>query len=91
MYGLINIGFGNVISGDRVIAIVNPESAPLKRLKEEAKDEGKLIDATYGRKTRAIIITDSNHIILSAIQPETIAQRFKQSMIEIEETLSKVR
>jgi len=91
VYGLINIGFGNVISGDRVIAIVNPESAPLKRLKEEAKDEGKLIDATYGRKTRAIIITDSNHIILSAIQPETIAQRFKQSMIEIEETLSKVR
>ncbi len=91
MYGLINIGFGNVISGDRVIAIVNPESAPLKRLKEEAKDEGKLIDATYGRKTRAIIITDSNHIILSAIQPETIAQRFKESMIEIEETLSKVR
>jgi len=91
VYGLINIGFGNVISGDRVIAIVNPESAPLKRLKEEAKDEGKLIDATYGRKTRAIIITDSNHIILSAIQPETIAQRFKESMIEIEETLSKVR
>jgi len=61
MYGLINIGFGNVISGDRVIAIVNPESAPLKRLREEAKDEGKLIDATYGRKTRAILITDSNH------------------------------
>ncbi len=91
MYGLINIGFGNVISGDRVIAIVNPESAPLKRLKEEAKGEGKLIDATYGRKTRAILITDSNHIILSAIQPETIAQRFKQSLIEIEESLSKVR
>ncbi|MFN3284094.1 MAG: DUF370 domain-containing protein, partial [Pseudothermotoga sp.] len=89
--GLINIGFGNVISGDRVIAIVNPESAPLKRLKDEAKDEGKLIDATYGRKTRAILITDSNHIILSAIQPETIAQRFKQSMIEIEENLNKVR
>lgn len=91
MYGLINIGFGNVISGDRVIAIVNPESAPLKRLKDEAKDEGKLIDATYGRKTRAILITDSNHIILSAIQPETIAQRFKQSMLEIEESLNKVR
>ncbi len=91
MYGLINIGFGNVISGDRVIAIVNPESAPLKRLKEEAKEEGKLIDATYGRKTRAILITDSNHIILSAIQPETIAQRFKQSLLEIEENLNKVR
>ncbi|MCD6102502.1 MAG: DUF370 domain-containing protein [Thermotogae bacterium] len=91
MYGLINIGFGNVISGDRVIAIVNPESAPLKRLREEAKDEGKLIDATYGRKTRAILITDSNHIILSAIQPETIAQRFVQSMLEIEESLGKTR
>ena len=91
MYGLINIGFGNVISGDRVIAIVNPESAPLKRLREEAKDEGKLIDATYGRKTRAILVTDSNHIILSAIQPETIAQRFVQSMLEIEESLGKTR
>lgn len=91
MYGLINIGFGNVIAGDRVIAIVNPESAPLKRMKEEAKNEGKLIDATYGRKTRAILITDSNHIILSAIQPETIAQRFKQSFLEIEELLHKMR
>jgi len=91
MYGLINIGFGNVIAGDRVIAIVNPESAPLKRMKEEAKNEGKLIDATYGRKTRAILITDSNHIILSAIQPETIAQRFKQSFLEIEELLHRMR
>ncbi len=91
MYGLINIGFGNVISGDRVIAIVNPESAPLKRMKEEAKSAGKLIDATYGRKTRAIIITDSNHVILSAIQPETIAQRFRQSFLEIEKTLMKLR
>ena len=61
MYGLINIGFGNVIAGDRVIAIVNPESSPVKRLKDEAKAAGKLIDATYGRKTRAILITDSNH------------------------------
>ncbi|MCD6267374.1 MAG: DUF370 domain-containing protein [Thermotogae bacterium] len=91
MYGLINIGFGNVVAGDRVIAIVNPESAPLKRMKEEAKSEGKLIDATYGRKTRAILITDSNHIILSAIQPETIAQRFKQSFLEIEELLHRMR
>ncbi len=91
MYGLINIGFGNVVAGDRVIAIVNPESAPLKRMKEEAKNEGKLIDATYGRKTRAILITDSNHIILSAIQPETIAQRFKQSFLEIEELLHRMR
>ncbi|MCD6450504.1 MAG: DUF370 domain-containing protein [Thermotogaceae bacterium] len=91
MYGLINIGFGNVIAGDRVIAIVNPESSPVKRLKDEAKAAGKLIDATYGRKTRAILITDSNHVILSAIQPETIAQRFRASMIEIEKSLEEMR
>ena len=91
MFGLINIGFGNVIAGDRVIAIVNPESAPLKRLKEDAKGEGKLIDATYGRKTRSILITDSTHIILSAIQPETIAQRFIESMIVIEKELERIR
>ncbi|ABR29977.1 MULTISPECIES: DUF370 domain-containing protein [Thermosipho] len=91
MFGLINIGFGNVIAGDRIVAIVNPESAPLKRLKEDAKEEGKLIDATYGRKTRAILISDSNHIILSAIQPETIAQRFMQSFFEIEEQLERIR
>ncbi|MDI3472593.1 MAG: extracellular matrix regulatory protein [Thermotogaceae bacterium] len=87
MYGLINIGFGNIIVGDRIVAIVNPESAPMKRLKDQAKDDGKLIDATYGRKTRAIIITDSNHIILSAIQPETIAARFKQSFHEFNKIL----
>ena len=91
MYGLINIGFGNVVSGDRVIAIVNPESSPVKRMKDEAKAAGKLIDATYGRKTRAILITDSNHVILSALQPETIAQRFKASMIEIEKVLEEIR
>ena len=91
MYGLINVGFGNVIIGDRVIAIVTPESAPLKRLKEVAKDEGKLIDATYGRKTRAIVITDSNHIILSAIQPETIASRFMQTFSDIEKLLEEIR
>ncbi len=91
MYGLINIGFGNVVSGDRVIAIVNPESSPVKRMKEEAKAAGKLIDATYGRKTRAILITDSNHVILSAIQPETIAQRFRTSMLEIEKLLIEIR
>ncbi len=90
MYGLINIGFGNVVIGDRVIVIVNPESAPLKRLKDGAKDDGKLIDATYGRKTRSILITDSNHVILSAIQPETIAQRFKESFTQIEEALQVV-
>lgn len=75
MMKLINIGFGNVVAGSRVIAIVSPESAPIKRIKEEARDEGRLIDATYGRRTRAIIITDSNHVILSAVQPETMAQR----------------
>ncbi|HAY98074.1 MAG TPA: DUF370 domain-containing protein [Mesotoga sp.] len=91
MYGLINVGFGNVIIGDRVIAIVNPESAHVKRLKEVAKDEGKLIDATYGRKTRAIVITDSNHIILSAIQPETIASRFMQTFSDIEKLLEDIR
>ena len=87
MYGLINIGFGNVVIGDRVIVIVNPESAPLKRLKDGAKDGRKLIDATYGRKTRSILITDSNHVILSAIQPETIAQRFQESFTQMEEAL----
>ena len=91
MYGLINIGFGNVVVGDQVVAIVNPESSPLKRLKEQAKDDGKLIDATYGRKTRAIIVTDSNHIILSAIQPETIAMRFIQALLDIENSLHKIR
>ena len=73
---LVNIGFGNYINSTRVITILSPDSAPLKRLKEEARAGGKLIDATYGRRTRAIIITDSNHVILSSIQPETIAQRF---------------
>ena len=73
---LVNIGFGNFVNSNRVITILSPDSAPLKRLKEEARAEKKLVDATYGRRTRAIIITDSNHVILSSIQPETIAQRF---------------
>lgn len=72
---LLNIGFGNTVVADRVIAIVSPNSAPMKRLREEAKEAGRLIDTTQGRKTRAIIITDSNHVILSAIATETIAQR----------------
>jgi regulator of extracellular matrix RemA (YlzA/DUF370 family) len=74
---LLNIGFGNVVVADRVIAIVSPVSAPIKRLKEDAKEQGKLIDATYGRKTRAIIVTDSNHVVLSAINPETAALRLQ--------------
>jgi len=71
----INIGFGNIISLSRIIAIVNPGSSPMKRLKDEAKKRGKLIDATEGRKTRSIIVTDSDHIVLSALQVDTILQR----------------
>ncbi|MDV3001239.1 MAG: hypothetical protein N5P05_002845 [Chroococcopsis gigantea SAG 12.99] len=73
---LINIGFGNIVSANRVIAIVSPESAPIKRIITDARDQGRLIDATYGRRTRAVIITDSSHVVLSAIQPETVAHRF---------------
>lgn len=73
---LINIGFGNVVSASRIIAMVTPGSSPIKRIREEARERGKLIDATQGRKTRAIIITDSDHMILSALQVETITQRF---------------
>ncbi len=73
---LVNIGFGNTVVTARIVAIVTPGSAPMKRLREDAKNEQRLIDATHGRKTRAIIITDSNHIILSAVQPETLSQRF---------------
>jgi hypothetical protein len=73
---LINIGFGNIISANRVIAIVGPESAPIKRIIGDAKERGQLIDATYGRRTRAVIVMDSSHVVLSAIQPETVANRF---------------
>jgi len=83
---LLSIGFGNVVVASRVIAIVQPGSAPMKRLKDDAKNSERLIDATQGRKTRSIIITDSNHVILSALQAETISQRFVgkpfSSMIE---------
>ena len=73
---IINIGYGNIASADRILAIVSPESAPIKRTVQEARDKGKLIDATYGRKTRAVIITDCEYVILSAKLPDTIAQRF---------------
>ena len=73
---LINIGFGNIVSANRVIAIVSPESAPIKRIIADAREQGKLVDATYGRRTRAVIITDSSHVVLSAIQPETVSHRF---------------
>ena len=72
---LINIGFGNMVSSSRLLTIVSPESAPIKRIIQEAKDRGMLVDATYGRRTRAVIIMDTDHVILSAIQPETIAGR----------------
>lgn len=72
---LINIGFGNIVSANRVVAIVSPESAPIKRIVSDARERGQLIDATYGRRTRAAIVTDSGHVILSAIQPETVAHR----------------
>ncbi len=72
---LINIGFGNMINAGRLITIVSPESAPIKRIIQEAKEKGMLIDATYGRRTRAVIIMDSDHVILSAVQPETVAGR----------------
>ena len=73
---MINIGFGNIVSANRIIAVISPESAPVKRIISEARDKGLLIDATYGRMTRAVIVTDSSHVILSAIQPETVANRF---------------
>lgn len=74
----IGIGFGNIVIDERIIAVISPDSAPSKRLKEEAKNQHKLIDATFGRKTRALIIVDSGHIILSAINPETISARIEK-------------
>ena len=82
---LLNIGFGNVVSANRVVAIVSPESAPIKRIIQEARENNILIDATYGRKTRAVIIADSGHIILSAVQPETVAGRLNGKTEDIEE------
>jgi hypothetical protein len=75
---LLNIGFGSTVVSERVVAIVSPNSAPMKRLKDEARDDRRLIDATHGRRTRSIIVLDSNHVVLSAIQAETISQRFAQ-------------
>ena len=71
----INVGFGNLVAADRVVALANPDSAPIKRLIQDSKDDGRAIDVTCGRRTRAVIITDSEHVILSAIQTETIANR----------------
>ena len=74
---LINIGFGNIVSANRLVAIVSPESAPIKRIIQEARDKGTLIDATCGRRTRSVLITDSEHVVLSAVQPETVAHRLE--------------
>ena len=82
---LINIGFGNMVSANRLVAIVSPESAPIKRIVQEGRDKGTLVDATYGRRTRAVIITDSDHVVLSAIQPETVANRFTDTSEDEEE------
>ena len=82
---LINIGFGNMVSAERIISIVSPDSAPIKRLISEAKESGTLIDATHGRKTRAVIITDSDLIILTYLYPETVANRVTETGDETEE------
>ena len=81
---LINIGFGNMVNSSRVVAIISPESAPVKRIIQEARDSRVLVDATYGRRTRAVIITDSDHVILSSLQPETVANRLDDGGTEEE-------
>ena len=87
---LINIGFGNMVCANRLVAIVSPESAPIKRIIQDARDKGALVDATYGRRTRAVIITDSDHVILSAVQPETVANRLVDDDDDDEEDLPKI-
>ena len=82
---LLNIGFGNMVSADRLIAIVSPDSAPIKRMIQESREKCLLIDGTYGRRTRAVILMDSDHVVLSAIQPETIANRLNSREIQAEE------
>lgn len=82
---LVNIGFGNIVAANRIVAIVSPESAPIKRIIQEAREKGILIDATYGRRTRAVIVVDSGHVILSAVQPETVANRLTSKETSSEE------
>lgn len=77
---ILNIGFGNIVSAERVVAVISPSSAPMKRLKEDARERGKLIDATEGRMTRSLIVTDSDHVILSALQTERIAERLSEEI-----------
>ncbi len=81
---LVNIGFGNIVSAERIVAIVSPESAPIKRMVQEAKDNKTAVDATYGRRTRAVLIMDSGHIILSAVQPETVGGRIDKTISQEE-------
>ncbi len=83
----INIGFGNLVAADRVVALASPDSAPIKRLVQEAKDSGRAIDVTCGRRTRAVIITDSEHVLLSAIQTETISNRLDDSLSDAEDEI----
>lgn len=82
---LINIGFGSLVSAQRVLAVVSPESAPIKRVVQEAKERGMLIDASYGRKTKTVILMDTDHVILSALTPETVADRWQSSQTHFEE------
>ena len=82
---LINIGFGNIVAAERIIAIVSPDSAPIKRMVQEAKDNKTAVDATCGRRTRAVLIMDSGHLILSAVQPETVSGRVDKEMPQVEE------
>ena len=76
---MINVGYGNTVPADRIIAVIQPSSSPMKRLKDEAREAGRLLDATQGKKTRSVIITDSNHVILSAVQADTISQRYNNN------------
>jgi len=84
---LINIGFNNIVVDQRIITVVNPDSSPVKKLIELAREKGSLIDATCGRRTRSVIITDSNHVILSALQPETISDRFQQKREKVDKKI----
>jgi regulator of extracellular matrix RemA (YlzA/DUF370 family) len=84
---LLNIGFGNIVAANRIISIISPESAPIKRIIQEARDKGMLIDATYGRRTRAVVVADSGHVILSSIQPETVANRLYDDEEVVDEPL----
>lgn len=84
---MVNIGFGNIVASSRIVGVISPESAPVKRLIQEARERGYLIDATYGRKTRAVLIMDSQHVILSSVQPETFAHRLASKSEQFEEAL----